>query len=43
MTLSADGRVAIRSRFCPLEAAIEAMTDLEQGALHGRGILVPAA
>lgn len=41
MTLAAQGKVALHTRSYPLDAANEAMDDLEQGRLHGRGILVP--
>ncbi len=41
MTLTAQGRVALRTRTYPLGAVNDAMDDLEQGRLHGRGILVP--
>ena len=41
MTLTAQGRVTLRTRVYPLEAANDAMNDLEQGRLHGRGILIP--
>ena len=43
MTLTAQGRVTLKTRTYPLEAVNDAMNDLEQGRLHGRGILVPGA
>jgi len=43
MTLTAQGRVTLRTRVYPLEAANDAMNDLDQGRLHGRGILIPNA
>ncbi|HLF09179.1 MAG TPA: NAD(P)-dependent alcohol dehydrogenase [Dehalococcoidia bacterium] len=42
MTLTAQGRVALRTQRYPLDAVNDAMDDLERGRLHGRGILVPA-
>lgn len=42
MALSAAGRVEMMTRTYPLDAANEAMDDLEQGRLRGRGILVPS-
>ena len=42
MTLTAQGRVALRTQVYPLEAVNDAMDDLEGGRLHGRGILIPA-
>ncbi len=42
MTLTAQGRVTLRTQRYPLDAVNDAMDDLEQGRLHGRGILVPA-
>jgi NAD+-dependent secondary alcohol dehydrogenase Adh1 len=41
MSLAAQGKVALRTTTYPLEAANEAMDDLEHGRLPGRGILVP--
>ncbi|HEY0753237.1 MAG TPA: NAD(P)-dependent alcohol dehydrogenase [Ktedonobacteraceae bacterium] len=41
MTLTAQGKVTLKTITYPLEAALEAMYDLESGKLHGRGILVP--
>jgi NAD+-dependent secondary alcohol dehydrogenase Adh1 len=39
--LAAQGRVALHTRTYPLTEAIQAMADLDQGRLQGRGILVP--
>jgi NAD+-dependent secondary alcohol dehydrogenase Adh1 len=41
MTLTRQGKVALHTRLYPLEAANEAIHDLETGQLRGRGILVP--
>ena len=41
MTLNSAGRIALRTRTYSLSAALDAMNDLQQGWLHGRGILVP--
>lgn len=41
MSLTAQGRVALRTRTYPLADAIDAMDDLEHGRLPGRGILIP--
>ncbi|MDA8081631.1 MAG: NAD(P)-dependent alcohol dehydrogenase [Actinomycetota bacterium] len=41
MTLTAQGRVELRTQVYPLEAANDAIGDLDAGRLHGRGILVP--
>lgn len=41
MTLVAQGRIELHTRLYPLEAANDAITDLDSGRLHGRGILVP--
>ena len=41
MTLTRQGKVTLHTRLYPLEAANEAIHDLETGQLHGRGILVP--
>ncbi len=43
MTLTAQGRVALRTQSYPLEAFNDAMNDLDQGRLHGRGILIPSS
>ncbi len=43
MTLTAEGRVTLETRVYPLDAANDAMDDLDQGRLHGRGIFVPRA
>jgi NAD+-dependent secondary alcohol dehydrogenase Adh1 len=41
MTLTAQGRVRLRTQRYPLDAVNDAMDDLDHGRLHGRGILVP--
>jgi NAD+-dependent secondary alcohol dehydrogenase Adh1 len=43
MTLTAQGKVRLRTSRYPLDAINDAMADLDEGRLHGRGILVPAA
>ena len=43
MTLTAQGRVTLRTQTYPLDAVNDAMDDLERGRLHGRGILVPTS
>jgi NAD+-dependent secondary alcohol dehydrogenase Adh1 len=42
MALAAAGRVEMLTQTYPLEAANEAMDDLDAGRLRGRGILVPS-
>ena len=42
MTLTAQGKVSLHTSTYPLEAVNDAMADLENGDLRGRGILVPA-
>jgi NAD+-dependent secondary alcohol dehydrogenase Adh1 len=42
MTLTAQGKVQLHTSTYPLEAINDAMADLDQGRLQGRGILVPA-
>ena len=42
MTLTAQGKVRLRTSTYPLEAINDAMADLDAGRLQGRGILVPA-
>jgi NAD+-dependent secondary alcohol dehydrogenase Adh1 len=42
MTLPAQGRVTLHTTTYPLAAINDAMHDLDQGRLQGRGILVPA-
>jgi NAD+-dependent secondary alcohol dehydrogenase Adh1 len=42
MTLTAQGRVTLHTTQYPLDAINDAMADLDQGRLQGRGILVPA-
>lgn len=41
MTLTAQGRVKLHTAVYPLDAAVDAMADLDAGRLVGRGILVP--
>jgi NAD+-dependent secondary alcohol dehydrogenase Adh1 len=41
MTLTAQGRVSLRTATYPLDAINQAMADLDNGRLQGRGILVP--
>jgi NAD+-dependent secondary alcohol dehydrogenase Adh1 len=41
MALAAAGAVQVHTRTYPLDAFAEAMADLEQGRMHGRGVLVP--
>ena len=41
MTLTAQGKVTLHTRKYDLEDAVQAMHDLDSGALVGRGILVP--
>jgi NAD+-dependent secondary alcohol dehydrogenase Adh1 len=43
MTLTAQGRVSLHTSVYPLEAVNDAMADLDNGRLQGRGILVPQA
>lgn len=43
MTLTAQGKVTLHTSAYPLDAVNEAMADLDQGRLHGRGILVADA
>jgi NAD+-dependent secondary alcohol dehydrogenase Adh1 len=43
MTLTAQGRVTLHTTTYPLDAINDAMADLDNGRLQGRGILVPAA
>src|ERR671934_565105 len=42
MTLTAGGKVRLRTSRYPLDAINDAMADLDEGRLQGRGILVPA-
>ena len=42
MTLTHQGKVKLHTAVYPLEAALDAIHDLESGRLRGRGILVPA-
>jgi NAD+-dependent secondary alcohol dehydrogenase Adh1 len=41
VALAASGAVSLRTRRYPLTAFAEAIADLEQGRMHGRGVLVP--
>lgn len=42
MTLAAQGgKVALRTQTYPLDTTVEAMHDLDDGRIQGRGILVP--
>jgi NAD+-dependent secondary alcohol dehydrogenase Adh1 len=41
MTLAGQGKVTLHTRVYPLEDAVDAVADLEEGRLHGRGIIVP--
>ena len=41
MTLTAQGKVTLHTSTYPLDAINDAMADLDQGRLQGRGILVP--
>ena len=43
MTLTAQGKVTLHTSTYPLDAINDAMADLDQGRLQGRGILVPSA
>ncbi len=42
MTLTAQGKVTLHTTTYPLDAVNDAMADLSNGRLQGRGILVPA-
>lgn len=41
IALTAAGGVELRTRTYPLDAFAEAIADLENGRMHGRGVLVP--
>ncbi len=41
MTLTAQGKVSLHTAIYPLDAALDAIHDLDSGKLRGRGILVP--
>jgi len=41
MTLTAQGKVQLHTAMYPLDAALDAIHDLDSGKLRGRGILVP--
>ena len=40
MTLTAQGKVTLHTSTYPLDAVNDAMADLDQGRLQGRGILI---
>ena len=42
MTLTAQGKVTLHTSTYPLDAVNDAMADLDNGRLQGRGILIPA-
>ncbi len=42
MTLTGDGKVTLHTSTYPLDAVNDAMDDLDNGRLRGRGILMPA-
>jgi NAD+-dependent secondary alcohol dehydrogenase Adh1 len=42
MTLTAQGQVTLHTTTYPLDAINDAMADLQEGRLQGRGILIPA-
>jgi NAD+-dependent secondary alcohol dehydrogenase Adh1 len=41
MVLAESGRVTLHTRTYPLEAAVDALHDLDAGEVRGRAILVP--
>jgi NAD+-dependent secondary alcohol dehydrogenase Adh1 len=41
VALAATGAVQVHTRTYPLDAFADALADLEQGRMHGRGVLVP--
>ena len=41
MTLTAQGKMTLHTAIYPLDAATDAILDLDSGKLRGRGILVP--
>jgi len=41
MTLTFQGKVTLHTAVYPLDAALDAIHDLDSGKLRGRGILVP--
>src|ERR1700704_2821683 len=43
MTLTAQGKVSLHTSMYPLDAINDAMADLDNGRLQGRGILIPQA
>jgi NAD+-dependent secondary alcohol dehydrogenase Adh1 len=42
MELTAQGKVGLHTAMYPLDAALDAIHDLDAGKIRGRGILVPA-
>jgi NAD+-dependent secondary alcohol dehydrogenase Adh1 len=42
MALTAQGKVTLHTAMYPLDAAVDAINDLDHGRLRGRGILIPA-
>lgn len=42
MTLTVQGKVTLHTKEYPLDAALDAIDDLDHGRLLGRGILIPA-
>jgi NAD+-dependent secondary alcohol dehydrogenase Adh1 len=41
MVLAQAGKVTLHTRQYPLDAAVEALDDLDHGRVRGRAILVP--
>ncbi len=41
MTLTAQGKVTLHTAMYPLDAALDAIHDLDHGKIRGRGILIP--
>src|SRR5207248_11570130 len=41
MTLTSQGKVELHTAMYPLDAALDAIHDLDGGKLRGRGILIP--
>ncbi|HUH08434.1 MAG TPA: NAD(P)-dependent alcohol dehydrogenase [Egibacteraceae bacterium] len=41
MTLAGQGRITLHTRAYPLDAALDALDDLEHGRVRGRAVLVP--
>jgi NAD+-dependent secondary alcohol dehydrogenase Adh1 len=42
MALTAQGKVQLHTRTCPLDRVNDAMDDPDSGRLQGRGILLPS-